>query len=375
MVAKSAVTVENADSPTAGLLKNKLTQCFDDMLRLSTEMLVQEQLKTIQLDNRITHGFPASQQRALKERFHAFQTILDDVDITLRNGSDYVEALARSGAEKEQLRIARAQEEREAKEKAALAAKEKEERETKEKEEREAKEKAEREAKEKEEREAKEKAAAAAAAAAAASASASSANDNPLDLMDDMKLSFNDDDGTAGGDSKTNDILDALAVPDSGTKGPEPVAAASGAPGSATAPAVAAAATAGGSDADKNLGANSVFNDLDSMDMSLFTDLDNTNFDSLGPTIGADNTNNNNNNNNNNNSGGEAKNPAGNDNNTANPGNAENNTSAPSDGLGLMDPLQDMGDDYLTLNDFNDLNIDWNAGGDAGELDLNSFNI
>ena len=38
-------------------------------------------------------------------------------------------------------------------------------------------------------------------------------------------------------------------------------------------------------------------------------------------------------------------------------------------------PPADNGEEYLTLNDFNDLNIDWSTTGDNGELDLSGFNI
>ena len=62
--------------------------------------------------------------------------------------------------------------------------------------------------------------------------------------------------------------------------------------------------------------------------------------------------------------------------NLSNPSNGNDGNNIVGNAMnGLNDPLQDPGDEYLTLNDFNDLNIDWNASGNGGDLDLNKFNI
>ena len=62
--------------------------------------------------------------------------------------------------------------------------------------------------------------------------------------------------------------------------------------------------------------------------------------------------------------------------NLGNPSNGNDGNSIMGNAMNeLNDPLQDPGDEYLTLNDFNDLNIDWNASGNGGDLDLNKFNI
>ncbi|SMN20281.1 similar to Saccharomyces cerevisiae YDL005C MED2 Subunit of the RNA polymerase II mediator complex [Maudiozyma saulgeensis] len=411
MVAKNSVTIENVNSPTTQLHKNKLTQCFDDMMRMSSEMLVQEQLKTIQLDNGITNGFSATHQKNLKEKFHVFHGILDDLDITLDKCATYVETLNKIGIEKEELR--KKEEELEAERqkkleeekeqqriaKEELMKKEKEEQEQKEKE------KQEKEKREKEKREAQQK--------------ENNVTGNALDLMDDMRLSFNDDVGV-NVDGTQNDLLGSFNSGDKGSNNTPGILAASAGVNDISDP--LQSLTSAGETDDKNnssnksnnnkgsnnnannandTGANSVFNDLDAMDMSLFTDLDNTNFDPLSETLNGtndltgkdtamndnnNNSNNNdtNNNNSNNNNGSTNNNQISTDNgatattgaiNVDNENNGNVMVNNNNDSLNMMEPLQDMGDDYLTLNDFNDLNIDWNAGGDSGDLDLNDFNI
>ena len=417
MVAKNSVTIENTDSPTAQLHKNKLTQCFDDMLKMSTEMLVQEQLKTIQLDNSITNGFSAEHQKNLKEKFHMFHGILDDLDITLDKCASYVETLNKIGLEKEETRKKEAalEEERKKKkleeeqEKQRLA-KEKQQRE-KEQKEKEKKELLEKKKKEEEETKAKQSAAAAAAAAtSAAQTTVGTSSNNPLDLMDDMQLSFDDNIGmnvdSNNNDNNNNNNKDSSITAgfgnELGSNKPGILAVSTDAndidPLTSLVSPIKSSDKSGDNSTTKDdtknrtnttlneNGSNSVFNDLDNMDMSLFTDLDNTNFDPLADTLtgtadliskptGDNNINNNNSSGNTN----DAKKPTTNENSSKDINLTDSNVNPDAnnlnDGLNMMDPLQDMGDDYLTLNDFNDLNIDWNAGGDSGDLDLNDFNI
>ena len=80
--------------------KNKLTQCFDDILKISSEMLLQQQLKTIQLDSKVSNGFNASQQRSLKEKINLFHGILDDLEISIAKSFDYVDTIVEISNEK-----------------------------------------------------------------------------------------------------------------------------------------------------------------------------------------------------------------------------------------------------------------------------------
>ena len=404
MVAKNSVTIENTDSPTAQLHKNKLTQCFDDMLKMSTEMLVQEQLKTIQLDNGITNGFSGEHQKNLKEKFHMFHGILDDLDITLDKCASYVETLNKIGLEKEETRRKEAALEEERKKKKLEQEQEKQrlakEKQQREKEQKEKEKKELLEKKKKEEEEAKAKAKE--SAAAAVQTTAGSSSNNPLDLMDDMQLSFDDNIGMNVDNNNNNNNKDTGITTgfgdDLGTNKPGILAISADSNDidpltSLTSPIKSSGknnSNTNNKDDIKNRtnatlienGSNSVFNDLDNMDMSLFTDLDNTNFDPLADTLTSTtdlttkSTGDNNNNNNNTN---DTKKPATNENAGKDINLTDSNVNPDAnnlnDGLNMMDPLQDMGDDYLTLNDFNDLNIDWNAGGDSGDLDLNDFNI
>lgn len=135
-----------------------------------------------------------------------------------------------------------------------------------------------------------------------------------------------------------------------------------------------------------------LYNDLNTMDLSMFSELDGGGFDASGfdtaNTSNANATTNSVPNNNN---------PATNDSNMNNDptaainafdGTAAGNNetlgqgeklefdqSNPSAMLGNDINMGDNGEDYLTLNDFNDLNIDWSAAGEGGDLDLNGFNI
>lgn len=349
MVAKTAISIENPDSPTVSSHKNKLTQCFDDLMRLSTEMLVQEQLKTIQLDNNITNGFTTTQQRNLKEKVHIFHGILDDLDITLNKCSDYIETVNKIGIEKKeakQIELKRLKEEQEKEQKL----------------------------KKEKQQELKHE----------------NGTHDTINIMDDMKLSFNDDDGS------TNDIFNSFNN-DSNGKDTGILTASTGTnisdPTNSSSSLISKNIKNKYKDNNNNnnSSSNSIFNDLDTMDMSLFTDLDNTNFDALSGALGATNdsavttdtkgnstsinTKNQNNSDTNTTAIADELGLSNNNDNNNSSINSKNTANATNDNINLMDPIQDMADDYLTLNDFNDLNIDWSAGGDSGELDLNNFNM
>lgn len=91
-------------SNSEGIFNNKLTECFDDIMRISTEMLVQQQLKTLQLDSTIVKGYSNAQQKTLSEQIHAFHSFLDGVELTLISTSKYVDILKKSGLERAKLK-------------------------------------------------------------------------------------------------------------------------------------------------------------------------------------------------------------------------------------------------------------------------------
>ncbi|SCU82939.1 LAMI_0C01420g1_1 [Lachancea mirantina] len=85
--------------------QNKLTACFDEIMKLSAEMLVQQQMKTIQLSSDMIKGFSHNQQKLLGEKIHMFHTILDDVDLTLSSSQDFVNRIAGEAVKKKQDKI------------------------------------------------------------------------------------------------------------------------------------------------------------------------------------------------------------------------------------------------------------------------------
>ena len=94
---------------------------------------------------------------------------------------------------------------------------------------------------------------------------------------------------------------------------------------------------------------NSEFGDLNGMDLSMFDSMDNqVGFGGLQNTSG----------------GNEKKND---------PQINFNDTNAPPSAVNV--PENGNPSSYLTLNDFNDLGIDWNAANDNNELNLEDFNI
>ena len=92
------------DSTKTMTYKNKLTVCFDDILKVGAEMMMQQQLKNVQLDSYLINGFSQSQQRLLKEKVKLFHGILDDLETSLSQSSSYLETLTAIGKEKEKER-------------------------------------------------------------------------------------------------------------------------------------------------------------------------------------------------------------------------------------------------------------------------------
>ena len=460
MVTKNNVQIESADSPTLTNRKNKLTQCFDDILKLSTEMLVQEQLKMVQLDPAVANGFTANQKQLLRDRIHSFHGILDDLDITLSRCTEYIETVSKIGLERERARqeeLKRLEEQRIQREREEAEAQLRRQRELEEQ-------KRKREQQELEEQEAKAKAKAKAEAEAMAKSKAESEievktelqanslnnnetkndnndnnNDNnnnnsstnipgAADMLDDMKLyyganndpnsldnnkllySFDDQNLTMDSNSNSNKNNNSN-INNSGagnTSGPKPEPSNPITVTSPTSQRQNSGQREGQQQDEQSMGG--MFGGLDPMEMSLFTDMDDPNLrtgNSGTDTLGASNTNQldlvdtNFGANFGNDmlgsdtlgglgaTGGESSGGGGgidsgvlNDQNMndplslSNPSNGNDGNNIVGNAMnGLNDPLQDPGDEYLTLNDFNDLNIDWNASGNGGDLDLNKFNI
>ncbi|CEP63957.1 Med2p LALA0_S09e06304g [Lachancea lanzarotensis] len=78
--------------------QNKLTKCFDDIMKTAAEMLVQQQMKSIQLSSDIAAGFTQSQHKLLGEKVHTFHSILDDLDLTLTTAKNCVDKFAAEAA-------------------------------------------------------------------------------------------------------------------------------------------------------------------------------------------------------------------------------------------------------------------------------------
>ncbi|AMD21272.1 HEL008Cp [Eremothecium sinecaudum] len=72
---------------------DKLTQCFDDIMKAATEMMVQQQLKTIQLNSEVAAGFRKSLSKSLGDKVRLFHSILDGVESTLSTASEYLNAV------------------------------------------------------------------------------------------------------------------------------------------------------------------------------------------------------------------------------------------------------------------------------------------
>ncbi|SCU85115.1 LANO_0C03378g1_1 [Lachancea nothofagi CBS 11611] len=82
--------------------QNKLTKCFDDIMKAAAEMLVQQQIKSIQLSSNIAPGFTQSQHKLLGEKVHTFHSVLDDIDLTLTTAKSCVDKFATEATERRQ---------------------------------------------------------------------------------------------------------------------------------------------------------------------------------------------------------------------------------------------------------------------------------
>ena len=85
-------------SMAADRQENRLTQCFEEILRLSADLLTQQQLKTIKVDSKVTSGFSKTQQKVLGDRISQFHSILDSLDVSLQETAEYVDAVTQNAA-------------------------------------------------------------------------------------------------------------------------------------------------------------------------------------------------------------------------------------------------------------------------------------
>lgn len=376
--------------------KNKLTVCFDDILKVGAEMMMQQQLKNVQLDSYLVNGFSQSQQKLLKEKVKLFHGILDDLETSLSQSSSYLETLTALGKEKEKERE-EAEKKRAEQENMRKVREQEELKKRQELEEASQQQQLQQNSKEK--------------------------NDLGLNFSTTAPANTTD----ANGSKENYQELGSLQSSNQ-TQLENANAANNGAAFSPLTTTRIQSQQAQPSDA--------MFNDLNSMDISMFSGLDSTGFDStafnatVDETKGFDdndsgnnyndinissienNTNNNinstkngkdNNNESNKNNNGDEKNKNNNENNENNNSGNDNNNTTNNDSSnknnsittgndnenivnndlpttvvsnpGDNPPPADNGEEYLTLNDFNDLNIDWSTTGDNGELDLSGFNI
>ena len=353
--------------------KNKLTQCFDDILEVSAQMLVQQQLKSIQLDFNVVNGFSQTQQNILRDKINTFHAILDDLETTLGKSKLYAEELLNIGREKE---LARQKGKQEEEEKKRLLAKAEQEEEAK---------------KQKILDESKKEQA------------SLNTSENITDIIDNSNNNGNSYNNNNANNNKpikmesvsSNDKLDfffdtptdlladftgkysggiVTQLADnndtiSSTKSLSPVAAKSKI------------------EKPTNDDNPTTFEDSNNLNMSIFPGLDNGGFDlenfgsldvnnvddgmhSLNENINPDNTSK------------SVHMSTINDNsgiiNDTDPlsllaKNQKNAASSKSNNNDMA--LPENPDDYLTLNDFNDLNIEWSNTGDPADLDLNEFSL
>ncbi|KAL3230634.1 Mediator of RNA polymerase II transcription subunit 2 [Nakaseomyces bracarensis] len=369
--------------------KNKLTSCFDDILKISSEMMMQQQLKNVQLDPYMVNGFSAQHQGALKEKIHLFHGMLDDLENALSKSNYYVESVASMGKENKRAEMERLKKLEEEKKRL--------------REEEEARKKEEEEARRKEEEEAK-AAAAAKAEAEARAAKAAADEEEKRKRQEEEEKQKQQQQQQASASASMFDGLDFttdLSSNNNNTTIKSPMGMAQASMGD----------DGEKKDSSRGFGGDTqkgLYGDLNTMDLSMFSDLDAGSFDTAGFDNNTGNNNNNNNNNNtsasndlsnNNKSNNNDNNNTTNNSNSNNGGsnNNDNSNSAfnipgnndsglgqeqldfdqsnPSAMLGNDINMGDNGEDYLTLNDFNDLNIDWSTTGEGGDLDLNGFNI
>ncbi|SCU90766.1 LADA_0F06326g1_1 [Lachancea dasiensis] len=283
---------------------NKLSKCFDDIMTAAAEMMVQQQIKSIQLSSDIAPGFTQSQHKLLGEKVHAFHSVLDDLDLTLTAARNSVDSLAAEALEREQ----KLREQQRLQEKEDQKMKEQE-----------------------EERKRLEEARKSSEQAPASGGDY--AESTPATFLNEISKT-----GLAA--SKSNIKVDAsgTTASDNGNS------------------------NIGGNAGDNGSGSNgnfsSGFNDLNDLDLSMFggveeSDIGLGNFDDTQLAPPQD----------------------------KNPGNqmAYSSTMTPSNGRDPNDMLSDEAggnpDSYLTLNDFNDLGLDWNTSEGHNGLEMDEFNI
>lgn len=335
VVAKVENTVNSLSNPHSPMPahKNKLTQCFDDIMKVAAEMMVQQQLKTVQLDPSVVNGFSRTQQMILSEKVHMFHAILDDLETTLDKSKTYVEAVYEIGKEKEKQK----EEERE-------QLKRRQEEERKQIEELKRRQEMEKEAQEQQQ-----------IIPVESDLKIDFSMDTPSGLLADFADRNDDIDGNGINmqenqqkSVQTQATLTPLSQQHRQQSSHQRQQSSQQSPVNAN---------------DSMQQPTGELSDLSNMDISMFPGLENSGFDMSTFNAGMDGTKTNINNNRNVEPTGNIQKPS--------ETNGENNSlnEAPSSGM------NDNGDAYLTLNDFNDLNIDWTTSGDPADLDLNGFNI
>ncbi|CCE61503.1 hypothetical protein TPHA_0A04290 [Tetrapisispora phaffii CBS 4417] len=351
--------------------RNKVTQCFDDILDVSTQMLVQQQLKTIQLDINVTNGFNLSQQKILHEKVNLFHSLLDDLECTLETSKTFTEHIAKLGKQREEEKLKKDKEREEELERT---------RKRLEDEEQKAKEKAEQEEKKKTEEEHVQSQKVGNIDNESQLLNFNSSNDiestDKLDFLVDTPSNL-----LADFPTKNDDLINSFAetASNKNNKIEEKVNEDKMESNKAASEEnKLTSATPADNGNTNNMGA-STFDNSNPIDMSMFSGLDGNGFD-LGnfgsldtPSLVTEPT---------------APEVKHNDSNNVNENaekmidqlnveneNVEKNDKSDTNTNNDNNTIGDNTDDYLTLNDFNDLNIDWNANGDPEDIDLNIFNI
>lgn len=293
---------------------NRLIQCFDEIMKVAAEMMVQQQLKTVQLDASVINGFSEAQQRVLSEKVHMFHSILDDLETTLSKSKSYVGAIYEIGVE----RVKRREQER-----IDLRRKQEEEEERRNK-----------ELEELVRRQSSEQ-------------RLGESRQQQVDVDDKIGFPIETPNGllpNLGENGRNMNGSPAIAMAAQSHVAMTPVESRQQSP----------KPSQGRSSRGEDMG------DMGGMDISMFPGLDNSGFDMGTFGIGM------------NDNGKNADKGPNVMTNFEKPPNGTDNNSSENPGSASM---ADNGDNYLTLNDFNDLNIDWTANGDSGDLDLNGFNI
>ena len=317
MASKSPEIIPQSPPQNGRLHENKLTQCFDDIMRVAVEMMLHQQLKTVQLDSSVVNGFSHNQQRMLSEKIHIFHAILDDMETTLGKSKNYVEAIYELGREKE------LQKEREREE--LRKRQEEEERKIKEQEELRRQQEMELKAQQEKEQQQQEQ----------------QKQNNDMEPDSKMKFSMDTPSGLlADFPGASGDMNETGAIPKNSDDKP-----------------VSPRQYSTKIKQEQGLPQGDL-GDLGGMDISMFPNMD-TGFD-MGSMGGEPDPN---------------KQGGSNDPTAGLPESENANDVAGTLGDPGNNGVVDNSDDYLTLNDFNDLNIDWSATGDPGDLDLNGFNI